>query len=725
MAILAGSFLLFLVQPMIARLALPRFGGAPNVWNSAMLVYQALLLSGYAYAHAIGRWSVRRQIFAHLTLLAVAAATLPLGLADIPAAGPGNEALSVPLLFAASVGPVFFVIAAQAPLLQRWYAADARAGEPWALYAASNLGSFAGLLVYPLLVEPLLSLHAQRVGWSLGYAVMVALVVGAAWSRLGNRRTEPAQREEDDPPQPVGRRRILLWLALAAVPSGLMLSTTTHLTTDIFPMPLLWVIPLGLYLLSFVIAFSGWTELTWALTVSTPLLMLLVGGTAMMSRGWGGMPLILASVGLLFLVCVALHGRLYRLRPASGQLTLFYLTMSAGGALGGLFTALVAPLVFDWTWEHPLLILAAAALLPLPKRYQWRELGSFSTEAAWAGAGTILIASGLLAWWLSSFAYDESATALRLVLTFAVAACGMLLVAWRPLYVLVLAMLMIAQGGLDTIQTSHDGLRQRSYFGIYTIREYPGVRMLTHGTTLHGEQFYDRAFRLKPTSYYGPQSGAGLVLRDTSPDARVGVVGLGTGTLACYAKPGQAWTFFEIDPTVLGYSRRGQFTYLRDCKPDARIVIGDARLDLAKALPGSLDVLAVDAFSSDAIPLHLLTAEAFDVYLRALAPRGVLLVHISNRFVDLEPVIAAAARTRGLTARVRDDLPVDDLHYSPSSWVLLTRDPATMRDFATFAADASLRPLEHPATRPWTDDYASVLPYIRWHNLIGSPSSDS
>ena len=728
LTILVGSFLLFLVQPMVARMALPRLGGAPNVWNSAMLVYQALLLGGYAYAHWLGKLPLRRQAKVHLGLLAVAAVTLPIQLADLPPVSPGWEALWVPALLAVSVGPVFFLVSAQAPLMQRWYAADPRAGEPWALYAASNLGSFAGLIAYPLAVEPVFSLSVQGWAWAAGYAVLIALVALSARARWRAADVTTAVVEgPDSAAERIAPSRIGLWLLLSAVPSGLMLSTTTHLTTDIFAMPLLWVIPLGLYLLSFVVAFSDRRGLAGTIIMVAPLFVLLAGGMAMVSRHSTSMMLVVLSVMLLFVICVALHARLYDSRPHASQLTLFYFVMSAGGALGGLFTALIAPLVFDWVWEHPILVFAAALLLPRVPWLDWRRLAGLEP-----GMVRLLAAvAGAVVLWLCWMLWDETSLAepgpARLWLSLGAAWVAMLLVPWRWAYAAMLAAIMLAQGGVETARDTMEGLRTRSYFGIYTVRDYPEakLRTLAHGTTLHGEQLLDPQLRTMPISYYGPGSGIAIALTNAprfyGPDASIGVVGLGTGTLACYAQPGERWHFYEIDPAVLEYSRNRTFTYLADCTPKARVVIGDARLELARAPKGSFDVLAIDAFSSDSIPLHLLTKEAFGVYLDALGRDGLLVVHISNRFIELEPAIAALARHHGLALAIRDDVPTEGVRLTGSSWVILTRDPARLDALRKLAPDKPMRDLLPPAPRAWSDNHASILPYIRWENLLGKP----
>ncbi|GGC28895.1 hypothetical protein GCM10011371_15550 [Novosphingobium marinum] len=727
LTILVGSFLLFLVQPMVARMALPRLGGAPNVWNSAMVLYQALLLAGYAYAHRLSRQPFRRQAKLHLVLFLAAAITLPVALVGLPSSPPGWEVLWVPALLALTIGPVFFLVSAQAPLMQRWFSLHPGSGEPWALYAASNLGSFAGLLAYPLLAEPLLGLRAQSIAWSIGYVVLVLLVVLTARSRWNVGPAPHAHEEDRHPEERIGWRRKGLWLALSAVPSGLMLSTTTHLTTDIFAMPLLWVIPLGLYLLSFVFAFADNRVAAWSICLAAPSVVLLAGGLAMVSRTDGGLLLALASVALLFFVSVSLHTRLYDSRPHSARLTTFYLAMSAGGALGGAFTAIVAPVVFDWVWEHPLLVLAAAMLMPLPEIFGWRRMPGLEPAMARMAAVAIVAVILFFCWLLGTLSTEDEVGSVRVFLTFMAGAFGLLIVAWRWLFVGVLLAIMLAQGGITTIEGTVDGVRTRSYFGIYTVRDYPDSKMrtLAHGTTLHGQQSTAPEFACAPTTYYGPGSGVGIALREVprlfGRNASIGVVGLGTGTLAAYARPQDRWTFFEIDPAVLEFSRSGTFTYVEKCAPQSRIVLGDARLEIEEMRKGSFDILAVDAFSSDAIPLHLLTEEAVGAYMDALSPGGILIIHISNRYIELEPVIAAIARERDLHAAVRDDFPPEDSLLSASSWVAVTRFPERLAELEQGEGEPAWSELDPPAETAWTDEYASIIPQIRWHYLLGNP----
>ena len=677
-----GSFLLFQVQPMVARLALPDLGGAAAVWNSAMLVYQALLLAGYAWAHWLHRFPVRRQVLLHLALLGLALFWLPVGLASMEPPTGSSVVLFVPLLLLVSVGPVILVVSAQAPMMQGWFAAG-HGQNPYPLYAASNFGSFAGLLAYPLVVEPTMRLGAQRWTWSAGYGLLILLVAGCGYVAARSAARAPApfaevadvdEPADDGPVEPITRRRTAMWLALSAVPSGLMLSTTTLLSTDIMAMPLLWAIPLGLYLLSFTVAFADRRGAANLITRVAPALLLVLGAIALLSKGLTGYPVAAFSVVTLFAVAVALHSRLYDSRPPIRQLTRFYLTTAVGGALGGLFCGLIAPLAFDWVYEHPILVVAAAALVPL---------GTRAKKPRAAGDAAFPV---------------------------------------RAAYLVTLVSLMLALGGTTTIPASFDGNRARSYFGVYTVADKPdaGMRVLVHGGTVHGMQLLDTSERDEPTMYYGSTSGVGLVMARTAElfgdDASVGVVGLGTGTLACFKRPGETWQFFEIDPLMVDIAR-GKFHFLADCAPDAEMTVGDARLELGKMAPDSYDLLAVDAFSSDAIPMHLMTREAFELYDRVVRDDGLLLVHITNKYLSLEPVLASLVGDAGWTAAVRADTPAqadaEHFGYVPSRWVALSRTPGQL-DARLAQVGGEWRELVgDDRIRPWTDDYASVLPLLR------------
>ncbi|NJC32753.1 SAM-dependent methyltransferase [Sphingomonas jejuensis] len=725
LTILLGSFLLFLVQPMVARMALPRLGGAPAVWNSAMLVYQALLLGGYAYAHWIGKLRPRRQAAVHVALLAVAALWLPIGLIAAMPEPDFSPVLWVPWLLVLSIGPLFFAVSAQAPLMQRWYSAASGGRDPYALYAASNLGSFAGLIAYPLLVEPELPLAGQSLLWTGGYVVLVALVLACA-AQLPTRDAPQVSDLPATTPPPTMRRK-LTWVALALVPSGLMLSTSTYLTTDIVAMPLLWAMPLGIYLLSFTVAFARRQAVAELITRMAPLTIIVMGGLAMRQSPQQPVFGAVLALTLLFVVSVALHAEMYRTRPAPERLTGFYLAMSIGGALGGVFAGLIAPVLFDWTYEHPILILAAGLLVPqyflFPAIERW---WSDDAKAKYLAAGitavTIIIAVFAIrapTVWLIRNGEAFGAIGIGLLAIFAIGI--------RPVYMVTLGAIILVFGGWQALEMSATSqARTRSYFGVYTVRDFrlDEARTLAHGTTFHGIQRQTPGREREPTSYYSPTSGVGQALLAlpelAGPAARVGIVGLGTGTLACYRRPGQQWTFYEIDEQVVRIARdSGQFSFLSRCAPGVHIVLGDARLSLAAQRPGTLDLLALDAFSSDVVPAHLLTLEAFAAYGRVLAPDGMLLVHISNRFLDLEPVLSAAATQGGWVAAVLvDAIPPDApdaVFRSSSVWVAMSRDVDTIRRFISTPAalTAPWRPLEErPGFRAWTDDFSSVLPLL-------------
>jgi spermidine synthase len=711
--IVVGSFLLFLTQPMVARMALPRIGGAPAVWNSAMLVYQLLLLAGYAYAHYLARLKPRHQVGVHIVLLGLAALTLPLHLINGGPPADSEPAFWVPYFLIASIGPLFFIVSAQAPLMQRWYALETSRGDPYPLYAASNLGSFAGLLSYPLLVEPLMTLEQQSYLWTGLYAVLFLLVAGCAVTVPGH---AVEKLPEETAPKPTARR-VLHWIVLAAVPSGLMLSTSTHLTTDIVAIPLLWVLPLGLYLLSFVVAFAAGRRVADFITLLAPVVILIAGGLAFKSGR--GDPIFAATLGLLllFVAAVALHTQMFRLRPAVGHLTRFYLAMSFGGMLGGLFCAIVAPLVFDWAYEHPLLILAAALLVPQIALVPWpRRSVTLLTFV-------LPVLALLLSFYVERFAVGWVSTGGIIVISLLVLAC-----LGRPMaFAMSLAALMLSYGGWTILQQSTTDIRTRSYFGIYQVNTLytddgrPVEMNLTHGTTLHGVQNMLPGTETVPTSYYARRSGVGEALANApqlfGPAARVGVVGLGTGTLSCYKQPGQTWQIYEIDPAMVEIARN-RFSFLKNCAPDAQIVLGDARLRLAEQAANSLDILAVDAFSSDAVPMHLLTREALAVYGNAVQRDGIVLFHISNRYLDLKPVIADLAVSGGWHAALIDYLPTAEekvMNATNSVWIALSRNPGTMqRLFAASNADAEwLRLEQREGFAGWSDDYASILPILK------------
>lgn len=734
LTIFTGSFLLFLVQPMVARMALPRLGGAPAVWNSAMLVYQALLLAGYAYAHRLSREAPRRQASVHLAILIAAALWLPISLASFSIPADGSPIFWVPWLLLASIGPLFFAVAAQAPLMQRWFGLAGNQGEPYALYAASNLGSFGGLIAYPLLVEPNMPIKAQTWLWSGLYALLFLLVLVCARAIWRGRNGVSDGGVVSESAPPVIWRQRLYWIALAAVPSGLMLSTTSHLTTDLMAMPLIWVIPLGLYLLSFTVAFANNRLLADIFSRFAPFVLLLGGASIFMLWGTAVFTGLGVSITLLFVLAVSLHAEMYRTRPDASQLTEFYLMMSVGGVIGGFFCAIVAPLLFNWTWEHPILLLAAALLLPQIRLFSLGEeevFGKFGWTLATLIMALIALGIGIYIGKNQLVESQQIKTALIAIILI----IGVLVTGRRVALAIVLAGAMLANGGWSNLTLSLNDTRMRSYFGTYTINQSSdaSVRWLSHGTTMHGMQLLDQP--TLPISYYGKSSGVGIATRRAEelfgPGAAIGVVGLGTGTLACYKKPGQDWHFFEIDPLMVEIARdRKIFSFLEKCAPDTKMHVGDARLTLAEQSRSSFDLLAIDAFSSDSIPLHLLTKEAFAIYRRALKPNGILLVHISNRYIDLNPVIAAEAAAGKWSAALRfDSPPVGAVNQGmrPSQWIAMSPDPGKLAQLTGFVYDrrpAYYYPDRWVKLKPprsddrWTDDYASVLPYVSFWKVI-------
>ncbi|MBC7520283.1 MAG: fused MFS/spermidine synthase, partial [Sandarakinorhabdus sp.] len=553
----------------------------------------------------------------------------------------------------------------------------------------------------------------QRLGWSLGFGLLLLLGGLSGAAVLCRPAGEAAVQVAA---VPVTNAQRLRWTLLALVPSGLLLSTTTHLTTDLMAMPLLWVIPLAVYLLSFIIAFSPVGRRGTAIAVAASPALLIVVGTSVFMGGVFAAAYAVAGVVLLLAVAVALHGTLAAEQPAAGSLTEYYLWISVGGALGGLFCALIAPLVFNWGYEHPLLVLAAALLVPTTPVLQ--PQGRVGSVMLWIAP--------LLSLMLSLLALRSPGSTALIVISLPIFVLAALSIGRRWLFTIHILMLMLALGGWTQITSSGVVDRTRSFFGIYATTDAPdgSRRTLAHGTTIHGVESLAPATLLRPTTYYAPQSGVGRVFAAApalfGDRARMAFVGLGSGTLACYARPGQSWTAFEIDPAVIGIARdRKLFRYIDQCKPDMKMVVGDARLMLSKVAANSFDVLAVDAFSSDAIPLHLMTHEAFAVYGRALGPDGVLMVHITNRFLDLEPVVAAIARAEGWSARARRYMPPDaqpaGVFDTKSNWIVLAKSPERLEAVipATGSAPGEWVPLrERPGMAAWSDDFASILPVL-------------
>jgi hypothetical protein len=657
--IFLSAFLLFQVQPIMGRFILPWFGGTPAVWSVCLLFFQAMLLAGYAYAH----WLRRPRV--HLVLLAVSIAFLPA--IPVRPAITDNPSARILLLLAITVGAPYFLLSATAPLLQKWSSSER---SPWRLYALSNFGSFLALLTYPSLVEPYVRLHAQAWVWSGLYVGFVILCGWVAWS-VGQAILSPVLSAETG--DKIGRPTlwtILFWLGLSAAGSTLLLATTNIVTQDIAVSPFLWIAPLSLYLLTFVLAFERdlwYPRLAFAIAAG----ILAPVACAVVNAGIGVAIWIQLGVYMaaLFAVCMVCHGELRYSRPQPGHLTLFYLTIAAGGVLGGLFVALVAPRVFTEFNEYPI-GLAAACLLGLTG---WLRSGAWSQ------------------WTRSNFAIRIPIMALLL-------------------------------GGLSsTLTVTMSGARKavgtwRNFYGILRVTDLPDphgeLRELTHGRIKHGSQYLEQAWRDRPISYYGPHSGVAMALNALPERARrIAVVGLGTGTMAAWGRPGDLIRFYEINPLVETIATTW-FTFLPDSKAKTEVVLGDARIQMDHE-QSVFDFIVVDAFSSDAIPLHLLTAEAANIYRQHLTPGGLLLFHISNRSLNLEPVIRGIAQHLDWNATqiLAQDNPATG--EDGSNWVILTENLELLHNIAQGAPHVGWT---DPTRKPilWTDDFASLWHVLKW-----------
>ena len=700
------------------RGVLPTLGGSPAVWNTAMVFFQAALLAGYALAHLLVRHlSPAAQLAVLAALWVGVALTAPVGglrpFGETAAGLPPVLWLLGTLAGGCGVGVV--AAATLTPLVQAWLAranAGAASADPYFLYAASNTGSAGALLAYPFVLEPFLGLDLQAWAWS-GVLLGLAALLAALW--LGQPRGRAREPEKAAAPAPEARPKLPLVriLALAAVPSALLLAVTRYLTADVASVPLLWIVPLALYLGTFVHAFARRAPVPHALVArAVPMALIALAVVYPLSRT----TFLIAFVHLLVFTLAALycHGALARLRPPASDLTRFYLAVSTGGLVGGLMVALVAPLVFFDVYEHPIALALVAALLPASS-FRLRRVHLLAAAAA-----LVLAVGGLSVLLTGGGGLDEGFPLLA-VGGLALAVLGapaLLVLRARPVLLAgALLAVFLAPTAVSNLDDEHLA-RERSFFGVYRISEAEGVRSFYHGTTLHGAQWRRADGSIESrTTYYGPDTPYGELLtaltRRPTPVA-IGMVGLGTGSLACYARPGDEVRIYEIDPAVVRLART-HFAALRNCAPEAAVAIGDARLLLARER-ATLDILALDAFTSDAIPVHLLTLEAFRAYLRVLAPDGVVAVHISNRYLDLEPVLATLAQRAGLAARIKmysapSDLPPPRPSES-SNVVVLARDEAALR---SLDLDDGWIPLGPPdRIRAWTDDYTSIVPLLRW-----------
>jgi len=710
-----SAFLLFQVQPMIAKFILPWFGGSAAVWSAALLFFQLLLLAGYFYAHVLIRYlKPKMQFWVHGGLLAVSLLTLPI----VPSArwkptGYGDPTFGILVLLAATIGLPYMLLSATSPLLQAWYVRVKKGAIPYRLFALSNFGSFLALLSYPFVIEPRLALSRQAMIWSLGYAAFalacgIAALKSQAASPWGEEALAAESSGHAEPPT-LGTK--IFWVALAACASTLLLATTSHLTQNVAPIPLLWVVPLSIYLLSFILCFeSGRLYQRW---IFMPLLVFSLwlftrGNTQFESNEDVINKLIPGLCAALFVCCMVCHGELAKRKPHPRYLTQFYLMVSVGGALGGLFVALIAPHVFHSYTELPIAVAGCAVLAAIalwddesgvgmavcglaPAVALWNY--DIARLSYWMHAGLCVVVGLVLGWLARS-------TMWRHALTLAAAAglAGYL-------------------GRTELNNERYYTLAVRNFYGLLRVRDdppdpstgYPGERTLVHGTINHGTEIKGPDAGRIPTSYFGVNSGINRAIRakgDKGP-IRIGILGLGAGVTASLARPGDTLHYYEINPLIRQIANT-EFTFFPSCPANKDILMGDGRLVLER-LPGeNLDVLAMDAFSSDAVPMHLLTREAYQIYLRHLKPDGVLIFNISNRYLDLEPVVSQAGREFGFSGITVVDEGETQNYYVSSTWMILSRDPAIFNH--PYLQDSTVAPMRiDPGFRAWTDDYSDIV----------------
>jgi hypothetical protein len=727
-AIFVSALLLFSVQPLFAKMVLPRLGGSPAVWSVAMVFFQSLLLAGYAYAHYL--MQIRSRVIpvaVHLVLLVIALLSLPLSIAsgwgEPPTSGYAVWLLG---LFAVSIGLPFFALAANNPLLQAWFVRTGHPNgpDPYFLYASSNIGSFLALLSYPVLLEPMFTLRTQNLIWTGGYGLLIVLIAACGLLLLRSPASAavatPAGETGAPPPWMLRAR----WIFLAAVPSGLLIAVTAHISTDVAAAPLLWVLPLSLYLLTWVLVFQSrpllphkWVLMAQPLAITGVIVLLAVGGEQ---------NLLLTLVGhqlCFFVIAMACHGELARTRPAAKYLTGFYVALSFGGMLGGLFAGLIAPFTFSWVAEYPILLALAALCRPpgnerLPRWSRW--YWPFLAVLALALIAPSYSGGEVMAWLDQRRVWIIGAVGVLSALL----ALGLNASRWKIFATVVVALVLIRaypadEGRVETV---------RSFFGVHKIVVTPHgqYHVLMHGTTIHGAEKLQNddgtpvTGRPEPITYYHKDGGIGQAItaireRKGAP-LRVAVIGLGSGTLTCASEPGESWKFFEIDQSMVDTARDPKyFTYIKNCQPDLKPVIGDARLTFAREPDGIYDLIIVDAYSSDAIPIHLATKEAMAIYKQKLAPQGAVVMHVSNRHLELSSVVVGIAEANDLQSWVySEDSGRDNEYIFATSVVVCAREEADVGKLAS--SDEWALTEADEKQRVWTDDYSNVLGAV-WRRL--------
>jgi len=745
--LLVSAALLFSIQPMIGKIILPKLGGTPAVWNTCMVFFQATLLLGYAYAHLLTRLRTRRQALIHLGLILLPLFSLPIQISNKAISMIPDENNPIPWLIGfliVSTGLPFLTVSTTAPLLQRWFSSTRHrhAHDPYFLYSASNLGSMIGLLSYPVLVEPRLSLMEQSWLWAVGYVCLAILVTCCALV-LWYSKTEASavsvnknivlnhhkhslysmasEKEIVSNKEDISYLRLLRWVLFAFLPSSLMLGVTTYLTTDIAPFPLLWVVPLAIYLFTFILVFARRPVLPpqWLGRVlgMCSIVLLIAFITGANHPAW---LMTVLNLLLFFAAAMIFHGEVAKDRPTPSGLTKFYLCISIGGVLGGLFNAIIAPLVFKSVIEYPLVMLLACALMPTAGKSgnAKLELTSLRRDAAWA-VGIGLLTAVLI---FTMHGFRLNPWRFSTLFIFGLPALMTYRFVRNPMRFGYSLAAIFAVGLLYTSADGRTLMVERNFFGVLRVTQDAGGRyhQLFHGNTMHGRQSIDQLRQGEALSYYYHTGPIGQVfdLFNASSHTSVGIIGLGAGSLTAYAKPTQDWTYYEINPTVERIARNPKFfTFLTNSGARTlTVILGDARLRLKNAQDQQYDLFVLDAFSSDSIPMHLITSEALRIYLEKLANGGILAFHITNRRLDLKPVFANLAHHANLIGLIRDDSQVDFSERSNgkegSVWVVMAR---RNDDVASLINDSRWQQL-HPDPRVglWTDDFSNIMSVIKW-----------
>jgi hypothetical protein len=744
LTIFLSAGLLFLVQPMAAKMVLPLLGGSAAVWTTCMLFFQALLLAGYLYGHMVDRWlRPSRQILVHLLVMMAACASLfPLGIPEnplaiaIPSWIPSEVAIVawILVLLAMAVGSPFFVVSTTGPLLQRWFSrtGHVHAKDPYFLYAASNAGSLIGLGAYPLLMEPLIGVRAQGWVWSYGYLAFVALSL--ACGLVVYRKVKNSESQDAAPTvptsAPIGRGRLAYWVILAAVPSSLMLGVTQQVATDLASVPLLWIIPLALYLVTFIVAFSPTRAVSaksagWALAFLVPAVIT----TMVLGIVDYAIPVVALHFAAFFAATYMCHRRLAEDRPEADRLTTFYLMLAVGGVLGGIFNSLIAPTLFDNVYEYPIALVASLLLRPVTKVEG--ETTRRRLVRTYLAPGAAVCVGVFVTWLfhrgqaLTQTLGPNYGTALMYFQTIPMLVIAVFAIRSPRVFATCIALYVGQMYSVRLVGPSQTIFQGRSFFGVARVLSQAGgmVHVLSHGTTTHGAQIVGHeGVRMMPTTYYHPTGPVGQVFTTFGNDPRlskVGVIGLGAGAIAAYSQPGDEYTFYEIDALIQRLASGDGFetpffTYLRSSYGKVEVVLADGRQGIAShAADGQYGLIVIDAFSSDAIPVHLITKEALELYLTKLMPRGFIMLHISNRHFNLLPVLARLATELGCTLAYIHDQKISKeesvLYKSTSEWVLMTRDMKDLDPLLNLPDSQWHRVRKVTDGDLWTDDHTNIL----------------